>query len=87
MNESQDLYKDYEVGPNSTSVELTGLWKYTNYGIRVLGFTRMGWGVISPEVLVQTDEDGNVEFVLLVCYLFSALVNTFPLNTSGEPCI
>lgn len=67
MNESQDLYKDHEVGPNSTSVELTGLWKYTNYGIRVLGFTRMGWGVISPEVLVQTDEDGNVEFVLLVC--------------------
>ncbi|XP_022795633.1 uncharacterized protein LOC111334203 [Stylophora pistillata] len=57
MNESQDLYKDHEVGPNSTGVELIGLWKYTYYGIRVLGFTRMGWGVISPEVVVQTDED------------------------------
>lgn len=52
MNELQDLYKDYEVGLNSISVELIGLWKYINYGIRVLGFIRMGWGVISFEVFV-----------------------------------
>ena len=59
MNESQDMYKDREVGSSRSSLELTGLWKYTNYGIRVLGFTRVGWGVISPEVVVQTDEDGK----------------------------
>ena len=58
MSESQDMYKDREAGPNSTSLELTGLLKYTKYGIRVLGFTRVDWGVISPEVVVQTDEDG-----------------------------
>lgn len=59
MNESQDMYKDMEVGPTETSLELKGLWKYTKYGIRVLGFTRVGWGVISLESVVQTDEDGK----------------------------
>lgn len=59
MNESEDTYSEHEVGPNRTSLELTGLWKYTKYGIRVLGFTRVGWGAISPEVVVQTDEDGK----------------------------
>ena len=59
MNESEDRCSEHEVGPNRTSVELTGLWKYTKYGIRVLGYTRVGWGVISPEVVVQTDEDGE----------------------------
>lgn len=59
MNESEDNYSEYEVGPNRTSLELTGLWKYTKYGIRVLGFTRVGWGAISPEVVVQTNEDGK----------------------------
>lgn len=57
-NESEDMYREREVGPNRTSLELTGLWKYTKYGIRVLGFTRVGWGAISPEVVAQTDEDG-----------------------------
>ena len=59
MNESQDAYRDIEVGPQQTGLELIGLWKYTKYGIRVLGSTRVGWGVISPEVVVQTDEDGK----------------------------
>ena len=59
MNESQDMYRDVEVGPDRDNLELTGLWKYTKYGVRVLGFTRVGWGVISPEVAVQTDEDSK----------------------------
>ena len=59
MNESEDTYSELELGPNQTSLELTGLWKYTKYGIRVLGFTRVGWGAISPEVVVRTDEDGK----------------------------
>ena len=59
MNESEDTYSQLELGPNQTSLELTGLWKYTKYGIRVLGFTRVGWGAISPEVVVRTDEDGK----------------------------
>ena len=62
MNESQDMYRDTEVGPTHSTLELTGLWKYTKYGIRVLGFTRVGWGVISPEVVVQTDEDGKCTY-------------------------
>ena len=60
MNESEDTSPaEQRVGPNRTSLELTGLRKYTKYGIRVLGHTRVGWGVISPEVVVQTDEDGK----------------------------
>ena len=59
MNESEDTYSELELGPNQTSLELTGLWKYTKYGIRVLGFTRVGWGAISPEVVIRTDEDGK----------------------------
>ena len=59
MNESEDMYRDVEVAPDRNNMELTGLWKYTKYGIRVLGFTRVGWGVISPEVAVQTDEDSK----------------------------
>ena len=59
MNESQDACRDIEVGPTQTGLELTGLRKYTKYGIRVLGSTRVGWGVISQEVVVQTDEDGK----------------------------
>lgn len=52
MNEFEDNYNEYEVGFNCISLELIGLWKYIKYGIRVLGFIRVGWGVISFEVVV-----------------------------------
>lgn len=60
MNESQDMYREVYVENSYTHLELKNLWKYTKYGIRVLSFTKIGQGVISPEVMVQTDEDGKV---------------------------
>lgn len=60
MNESQDMYREVHVEKSYTHLELKNLWKYTKYGIRVLGFTKIGQGVLSSEVMVQTDEDGKV---------------------------
>lgn len=63
MNESEDMYREVNVGNSHTHLELKNLWKYTRYGIRVLGFTKIGKGVISPEEVVQTDEDGRMILV------------------------
>ena len=60
MNESEDMYREVNVENTHTQLELKNLWKYTEYGIRVLGFTKIGKGVISQEFVVQTDEDGKV---------------------------
>lgn len=60
MNESEDMYSEVNVENSHTQLELKNLWKYTEYGIRVLGFTKIGKGVISQEFVVQTDEDGKV---------------------------
>jgi len=60
MNESEDMYREVNVENSHTQLELKNLWKYTEYGIRVLGFTKIGKGVISQEFVVQTDEDGKV---------------------------
>ncbi|XP_068752195.1 uncharacterized protein [Montipora capricornis] len=57
LNESEDMNREVKVGNTYTGLELKGLWKYTKYRIRVLGTTKIGWGVVSPEVVVQTDED------------------------------
>lgn len=57
------------VPPNQRYVHLTGLSKFTNYTIQVAAFTRIGYGALSPDVIVSTDEDGrdnfNVWFLLL----------------------
>ena len=53
------MNREVKVGHRYTGLELKGLWKYTKYRIRVLGTTKIGWGVVSPEVVVQTDEDGK----------------------------
>ena len=68
LNQSLDTYTDEEIAPNMRSVELTKLWKYTEYGIRVLGFTSVGWGVISREVVVRTDEDSK--YYAGLCFFF-----------------
>ena len=60
INESEDMYREVNVENSHTQLELKNLWKYTKYGIRVLGFTKIGKGVISQEKVVQTDEDGKV---------------------------
>ncbi|KAJ8980637.1 hypothetical protein NQ317_017933 [Molorchus minor] len=41
----------------STETYLHGLYKFTNYSINVLAYTRAGDGVISDSVYCQTDED------------------------------
>lgn len=46
------------VPANKRYVHLMGLKKFTNYTIQVAAFTRIGYGALSPEVIVSTDEDG-----------------------------
>lgn len=40
------------------TIVLTSLRKYTNYSIQVLGYTRMGDGVLSSPTFCQTEADG-----------------------------
>lgn len=64
INDTQERYRYQEVGPESLQVILGGLFKYMEYGIRVLGFTKVGLGTVSDEVIVRTDQDGeNMVFV------------------------
>lgn len=42
--------------PGST---LHGLFKYTNYSVQVLAFTRVGDGNISSPIYCRTKEDGE----------------------------
>ena len=47
-----------------TSMEVTGLHKYTKYMIRVLAFTVKGNGNVSAWISVSTDEDGKYKPIL-----------------------
>lgn len=40
------------------TIVLTNLRKYTNYSMQVLGYTRMGDGVLSSPTFCQTEADG-----------------------------
>lgn len=42
------------------TIVISGLRKFTNYSLQVLGFTRMGDGVSSVAMFCQTDEDGMI---------------------------
>ena len=55
-NESRDTYETKQLGTNERSVHLKNLWIYTKYKIQVLGFTAVGEGAISKEIIVSTDE-------------------------------
>ena len=44
--------------PNALSYLLTSLNKFTNYSIKIVGFTSKGDGNISQEFVLSTDEDG-----------------------------
>ncbi|KAK3717533.1 hypothetical protein QZH41_013793, partial [Actinostola sp. cb2023] len=58
LNVTNEKYVFKEVGgPSSLEVILSGLFKYMDYGIRVLGFTKIGLGTVSDEVIVKTDQD------------------------------
>lgn len=50
------------VPANKRYVHLMGLNKFTNYTIQVAAFTRIGYGALSSDVIVSTDEDGMNSF-------------------------
>ena len=49
----------HSTGAGSTSTQIQGLLKFTNYSIQVSGFTVKGDGPMSDAVIVTTDEDGE----------------------------
>ena len=77
--------KQAVVPPNQRYVHLTRLSKFTNYTIQVAAFTRIGYGTLSPDVIVSTDEDGmdnsNVMFLLLescgFCFVCCSIKTVF----------
>lgn len=52
-------YETLTVPPETLSKELTGLWKYTEYCIRVAGFTRKGDGNLTECLNIITDSDSK----------------------------
>ena len=55
-NESRDTYETTKLDIKERSVHLRNLWIYTKYKIQVLGFTAVGEGAVSTEIIVSTDE-------------------------------
>jgi hypothetical protein len=60
LNVTEDTYSVVQVGPSSLHTILENLYKYMDYGIRVMGFTRTGHGTVNDEVIVRTDQDGEL---------------------------
>lgn len=53
-------YELQEVNKNTTHyILLTSLRSYVQYSVQVLGFTRMGDGVLSDPAYAQTAADGK----------------------------
>lgn len=50
------------VSADTRYVHLLGLNKFTNYTIEVAAFTRIGYGALSWDLIVSTDEDGIDSF-------------------------
>ena len=66
---TDNTYVNKTLGRNSKNELLSGLLKYTKYDIKILAFTRIGDGVHSQPIRVQTDEDSTNDFVfVLVTY-------------------
>lgn len=51
--------KELQVNPDETSVEISGLDKWTPYRFWIMAGTAVGDGPPSKEILVTTDEDGR----------------------------
>lgn len=49
----------HATGASNTSILIHGLLKFTNYSVQVSGFTVKGDGLLSNQVTVRTDEDGE----------------------------
>ena len=54
-------WRAFNITANSNSTEIRNLRKWTFYDLRIYGATIVGQGLISANVTVRTDEDG--EFV------------------------
>lgn len=52
----------------STETYLHGLYKYTNYSIKVLAYTGAGDGVLSSPIYCTTEEDGKCNYNFFVLY-------------------
>lgn len=51
---------DYGVRKTSAlTIVLTNLYRFTNYSIEVLAFTKVGDGVFSKPIYCVTEEDGE----------------------------
>ena len=50
-------YETLTVSPDALTTELTGLWKNTEYCVRVAGFTRRGDGNLTDCLNIATDQD------------------------------
>ena len=59
-DEPMDGFRNVTVNSGILDVEITGLEFFTQYEIRVLGFTIIGDGNVSNPVFCMTDEDGNM---------------------------
>lgn len=45
---------------SSMDTYLHTLYKYTNYSIKVLAYTKAGDGALSPPIFCMTEEDGEM---------------------------
>lgn len=61
------------VGPDTYSLTLSDLWIYTNYTIRIYGFTNAGAGKKSNQITVSTDESSKSNFTDIELLLFGSL--------------
>ena len=52
-------YKKITVPPTSTTLDITGLQKFTGYNISVAGQTSKGLGPLSAPIYISTAEDGK----------------------------
>ena len=64
QSENTDWFNT-SVNSAKTSVNISGLIKFTFYEIKVAGATSVGIGNQGNPILVQTDADGKAYFILL----------------------
>ena len=53
-------WRAFNITVSSNSTEIRNLRKWTFYDLRIYGATLVGQGLISANVTVQTDEDGEI---------------------------
>lgn len=61
---------------SSTETYLHGLYKYTNYSVKVLAFTGAGDGILSTPLFCRTEEDGKFIFLPYRQHITHAIMRT-----------